>query len=93
MWNTYSGNCGTPEGGGGVSGGIPGSSSNLILGESQRTCKYKDFMNWKPRHFYENEGVVGLNRWMEKIKFALRNTYLILIIYLLTKPKKYNVSA
>lgn len=59
---------GTPGGGGGVSGGIPGSSYNIILGEPRRTCTYKDFMNYKPMNFYRNEGVVGLTKWIEKIE-------------------------
>lgn len=31
-------------------------------------CTYKEFMNFKPKPFYGNEAVVGLTRWIEKIK-------------------------
>lgn len=31
-----------------------------------RTCTYKDFISFKPRTLFGNEGVVGLTRWIEK---------------------------
>lgn len=33
-----------------------------------RTCTYKEFMNFKPKPFYRNEGVVELTHWIKKME-------------------------
>lgn len=37
-----------------------------------RACAYKDFVNYKPKTFYGNEGVVGLIRWIKKIECVFK---------------------
>lgn len=52
----------------GHGGGIEGART---LGDNTclpRACNYKDFMNYKPKPFYRNEGVVGLNHCINKIE-------------------------
>lgn len=47
------------------SGGNGGERSHGDNRGPTRACSCKDFMNCKPRSFLGNEGVVGLNRWVE----------------------------
>lgn len=49
-------------GGGGSSGNGGGdcSSSHGDNNRNQKSCTYKDFMNYKPHFLYGNEGVVGM---------------------------------
>nr|GEU49174.1 reverse transcriptase domain-containing protein [Tanacetum cinerariifolium] len=41
---------------------------NPIHVQTTRPCFYADFMKFHPLNFKGNEGVVGLTRWIEKIK-------------------------
>ena len=43
----------------------------------QKPCTYKEFMGCKPRNLYGNEGVVGLTRWIEKVKAMFKVCYCI----------------
>lgn len=44
-------------------GGACCSSSHGDKKGNPRSCTYKDFMNFKPRFFNGNEGVVGMTHW------------------------------
>ncbi|GJW46869.1 putative reverse transcriptase domain-containing protein [Tanacetum coccineum] len=49
-----------------VNGGVGGVT--LVA----RACTYKDFLNCQPRNFGGTEGVVGLERWFEKMESVFR---------------------
>ena len=52
-----------------------GSNSNFSNEGGHRACNCKDFMNCKPKYFFGNEGVVGLTRWIEKMKLVFEISF------------------
>lgn len=51
------------------------SSSQGDIRGPQRTCNYTYFTNYKPKNFYLIEGIIGLTRWIEKMKSVFQISF------------------
>ncbi|GJS28435.1 hypothetical protein Tco_0489055 [Tanacetum coccineum] len=71
--------------GNGLGGGNGNGNHNVNVGgvvPAARECTYQDFLKFHPLTFKENEGVVGLTRWFEKMET---------VFHISNCPPKYQV--
>lgn len=51
--------------------GRTGNNNHRNNSDVPRACTYEEFMNYKPRTFYDNEGIIGITLWFENMKSIL----------------------